>query len=531
MRGEHVRLDQHAPAPPVAGEGFQYRLHRIRQGTVVFCPGDQDPGGSLRASLFHGDELTFLWALEYWAGSSPPTRSAGLSSVSWGFLFVSPQQAVSKESTMLERMFRLSERGTDVKTEVIAGLTTFMTMAYIIFVNPAILSKTGMDFGAVMMATVIAAGFSTILMGLFANYPFALAPGMGLNAYFTFTVVQQMGYAWETALGAVFISGLMFLVLTIVRVREVIVYAIPDSMKLATAGGIGLFIALIGLKEVGIVTDHPATLVSLGDLGQSSAFMTLAGIIIIGALMARRFKGAILVGILATWLIGLIAGLAEFKGIFGMPPSMEPVLFHLDIRSALDIGFFGIVFAFLFVDLFDTTGTLVGVAKQGGFIGEDGTFPRVNRALTVDATGTTLGSLLGTSTITTYIESASGVAEGGRTGLTSVVVGILFLMSMFISPLAESIPTFATAPALVIVGVLMLKTVTRIEWDDFTEALPSFIVMISMPFSYSIATGIALGFIFYPLTKLLAGRVGEVKPTVWVLAVIFILRFVYLGAI
>jgi AGZA family xanthine/uracil permease-like MFS transporter len=468
---------------------------------------------------------------EILSGFRPLPRSCEAAVSSGGFAIAPPTPTGLQESIMLERMFRLSQRGTDVKTEVIAGLTTFMTMAYIIFVNPAVLSKTGMDFEAVMMATVIAAGFSTIFMGLFANYPFALAPGMGLNAYFTFTVVQQMGYAWETALGAVFVSGVLFFVLTIIRIREIIVYAIPDSMKLATAGGIGLFISLIGLKEAGIVTNHPATLVSLGDLSQSSAFMCLIGIIIIGALMARRVKGAILAGILATWLIGLVAGLSEFKGIVGMPPSMEPVLFHLDIRSALDIGFFGIIFAFLFVDLFDTTGTLVGVAKQGGFIAKDGTFPRVNRALSVDATGTAVGSLLGTSTITTYIESASGVAEGGRTGLTSVVVGILFLLSMFIAPLAKSIPTFATAPALVIVGVLMLKTVTGIDWEDFTEALPSFVVMVSMPFSYSIATGIALGFIFYPLTKLLAGRVREVRPMVWVLAVIFILRFVYLGSL
>jgi len=432
---------------------------------------------------------------------------------------------------MLDAVFKLRERSTDVKTEIIAGLTTFMTMAYIIFVNPAILSKTGMSFEAVMMATVIAAGCSSIFMGLFANYPFALAPGMGLNAYFTFTVVQQMGYAWETALGAVFISGILFLVLTLVRIREIIVYAIPESLKLATAGGIGLFIALIGLKEVGIVVDHPATLVSLGDLSQSPALLALAGVIIIGALMARGVKGAILLGILATWLIGLIAGLSEFKGIFGPPPSLEPVLFHLDIKAALDIGFFGIIFAFLFVDLFDTTGTLVGVAKQGGFIQKDGTFPRVNRALTVDAAGTALGGLLGTSTITTYIESASGVAEGGRTGLTAVVVGVLFLLSMFIAPLAKSIPSFATAPALVIVGAFMLKTVINIAWEDFTEALPSFIVIIAMPFSYSIATGIAMGFIFYPLTKLLAGKIKEVKPAVWVLAVIFVVRFIYLGSI
>ncbi len=432
---------------------------------------------------------------------------------------------------MLDKYFRLEKSGTNVQTEITAGLTTFMTMAYIIFVNPAILSKTGMNFEAVMMATVLAAGLSTIFMGIFANYPFALAPGMGLNAYFTFTVVQQMGYAWETALGAVFVSGVIFLILTVIRVREVIVYAIPDSLKLATAGGIGLFIALIGLKEVGIITSHPSTMVTLGDITDSSSLMTIMGVIVIGALMARRVKGAILIGILFTWLVGLILGLSSFEGLFGLPPSMAPVLGKLDIMSALDIGFFGIIFAFLFVDLFDTTGTLVGVAEQGGFLKKDGTFPRVNKALSADAGGTVLGSFLGTSTITCYIESASGVAEGGKTGLTAVVVGILFLLSMFLAPLAKSIPAFATAPALVIVGMLMLKVVSRINWEDFSEGLPAFIVMISMPFTYSIATGIALGFIFYPLVKLLSGKVRDVKFTVWVLAVIFVLRFIYLGSL
>ncbi len=432
---------------------------------------------------------------------------------------------------MLNSFFKLQESGTDVKTEITAGLTTFMTMAYIIFVNPAILSKTGMNFEAVMMATVLAAGITTIFMGLFANYPFALAPGMGLNAYFTFTVVEQMGYSWETALGAVFVSGFIFLILTVVRIREIIVYAIPDSLKLATAGGIGLFLALIGLKEVGIITSHPSTMVTLGDITQSTPIMAVVGTIIIGALMARRVKGAILIGILLTWIIGLVLGFSQFEGVFGPPPSLEPVLLQLDIMSALEIGFFGIIFAFLFVDLFDTTGTLVGVAEQGGFIKKDGTFPRVNKALSADAGGTLLGSLLGTSTITCYIESASGVAAGGRTGLTSLVVGILFLLSMFLAPLAQSIPAFATSPALIIVGMLMLKVVSQINWEDVSDALPAFVVIISMPFSYSIATGIALGFIFYPLVKLLAGKAREVKPTVWVLAVIFVLRFIYLGSL
>ncbi|MCB4204651.1 NCS2 family permease [Deferribacterales bacterium Es71-Z0220] len=430
---------------------------------------------------------------------------------------------------MLEKFFKLKENNTDVKTEIIAGITTFMTMAYIIFVNPAILSKTGMDFGAVMMATVLASGFTSILMGLLVNYPFALAPGMGLNAYFTYTVVMQMGYPWQTALGAVFISGVIFLALTFARIRQIIVYAIPENIKIATAGGIGLFITLIGMEESKIIIDNPATLVSLGDIMSPVPLMTLLGVIIIGALMARKVKGSILIGMLIIWVIGLIFGLSTFKGIVGTPPDISPVFLQLDIRGALDIGIFGIIFAFLFVDLFDTTGTLVGIAKQGGFIKENNEFPRVNRALTVDSIGTVAGSMLGTSTVTTYIESASGIAAGGKTGLTAVVTGILFLLSMFISPLAESIPVFATAPALIIVGVLMLKSVTTIDWNDFTESLPAFIVIVSMPFTYSIATGISLGFIFYPIIKLLAGRHKEVSIPVWILAILFILRFIYLG--
>jgi len=432
---------------------------------------------------------------------------------------------------MLEKFFKLKERNTDVKTEIIAGITTFMTMAYIIFVNPAILSKTGMDFGAVMMATVLSAGFSTILMGILANYPFALAPGMGLNAYFTYSVVMQMGYPWQTALGAVFISGIIFLILTFAKVRQLIVYSIPDGIKIATAGGIGLFITLIGMKEGGIVVGNEATLIAFNDITHHSPLLTLFGIIIIGALMAKRVKGAILIGILVTWILGIIFGVAEFQGIIGKPPDITPTLFKLDIIDALNVGLFGIVFAFLFVDLFDTTGTLVGVAKQGGFIKENNEFPNVNRALTSDAVGTVVGSMLGTSTVTSYIESAAGVAEGGRTGLTSIVTGVLFLLAIFISPLAQSIPPFATSPALIIVGVLMLKSITQIDWNDFTESLPAFIVIVSMPFSYSIATGISLGFIFYPLIKLLSGKGKEVSITVWILALIFIARFIYFSNI
>lgn len=430
---------------------------------------------------------------------------------------------------ILERWFRLSENGTTVKTEIVAGITTFMTMSYVIFVTPAILSRAGMDFGAVMVATVLGAGLTTIFMGLYANYPFALAPGMGLTAYFTYTVVMQMGYSWETALGAVFISGCIFLLLTFVKLRQVIVYAIPESLKLATAGGIGLFVALIGLKESGIVVASRDTLMTLGDVTSPEAILTMLGIVFTGALMARKVKGAILIGILMLWIAGLIGGLSHFKGLFSMPPSLAPTFLKLDIAGALHIGFFGIVFAFLFVDLFDTTGTLVGIAEYGGFIRKDGKFPRVGRALTVDAVGTIAGSMMGTSTVTSYVESSAGVAEGGRTGLTSVVTGSLFLLAVFIAPMAESVPSFATAPALIIIGTMMMKSAARIPWDDFTEAVPAFLAMIAIPFTYSIATGIAVGFILYPLSKLFAGRWREVSLPVWVLMVLFIVRFIYLG--
>jgi len=430
---------------------------------------------------------------------------------------------------MIERLFRLKEKGTDIKTEVMAGVTTFMTMAYIIFVNPAILSKAGMDFGAVMVATILASGITTILMGLWVNYPFALAPGMGLNAYFTYTVVMQMGYSWQVALGAVFISGICFLLLTFLKVRQLIIYAIPDSLKLATAAGIGLFIALIGLKEANIIVAHPATLVSLGKLSNPSAYMTVLGLVFIGVLLGRGVKGAVLWGIALNWILGLLLGFSKFQGIFSMPPDISPIFLQLDIKGALKIGFVDIIFAFLFVDLFDTTGTLVGVAHQGGFTDEKGGFPRMDRALTVDAVGTVLGSMLGTSTVTTYVESGAGVAVGGKTGLTSVVTGLLFFCCLFISPVARSIPAFATSPALIIVGVMMAKAVTSINWNDFTEAIPAFMVMVSMPFTYSIATGIAVGFIFYPILKALTRRYREVSPVMWILAVLFICRFLYLG--
>lgn len=429
---------------------------------------------------------------------------------------------------MLEKFFHLRENNTTLKTEIIAGITTFMTMAYIIFVNPSILSETGMDFGAVMVATIVASSLAALVMGLWVNYPIALAPGMGLNAYFTYSVCLGMGYSWQVALGAVFISGLLFLLLTLLKIRQLIVEAIPDAIKVSTAAGIGLFIAFIGLQNANLVVGNDQTLVTLGDFTSTPALLTILGVIVIAALMALKVKGAILFGILLNWVIGLVLGVVEYRGLFSLPPNPAPTFLQLDVAGALNQGLLTIIFAFFFVDLFDSTGTMVGVAEQAGFIKPDGTFPRVDRALTTDAVGTMSGAVFGTSTVTAYIESAAGVAAGGRTGLTTVTVSLLFLLSLFISPLAKSIPLFATAPALIIVGSLMLKQIFKLKWEDVTEVIPAFGVMIFMPLTYSIANGIAIGFILYPIIKGLTGRFGEVRLLSWILCILFILRFLFL---
>ncbi len=428
---------------------------------------------------------------------------------------------------MLDRIFHLKSNNTTVKTEIIAGVTTFMTMAYIIFVNPSILSKTGMDFGAVMVATIIGSALATLVMGLWVNYPFALAPGMGLNAYFTYSVVMGMGYKWQVALGAVFISGTLFLILTFLKIRQLIVEAIPDVLKTSTAAGIGLFIAFIGLQNARLVVGDPATLVTLGNFRTADALLTILGVIIIAVLMKLKVRGAILFGIIFNWLIGLALGLVDYQGIVSLPPNPAPTFLKLDIAGAVNTGLFTIIFAFFFVDLFDSTGTLVGVAEQAGYIKPDGTFPRVDRALTTDAAGTMAGALMGTSTVTAYIESAAGVAEGGKTGLTAVTVAFLFLVSLFLSPLAKSIPEFATAPALIIVGSLMMKQFIKINWEDMSEVMPAFAVMLFMPLTYSIANGISIGFILYPLIKGLSGRYREVHWLSWFLCALFIIRFLF----
>lgn len=431
---------------------------------------------------------------------------------------------------MLENLFKLSENKTNVRTEILAGLTTFMTMAYIIFVNPSIVSETGMPFNAVLMATCFSAALSTFLMAFLANYPFALAPGMGLNAYFTYSVVFGMGISWQTALGAVFISGVVFLILSLTKVREMIINAIPNTLKLAISAGIGLFIAFIGLQNAGIVVDNPATLVGLGNLLEPSTLLAVIGLVITAVLLARGVRGAILLGIVITTIIGFFFGVTKApQGFMALPRFSEwaPIFGKLDIKGALSLGLFNIIFAFLFVDMFDTVGTLVGVSERGGFL-VDNKLPRANQALLSDSIGTIVGSFFGTPTVTTYVESASGVAAGGRTGLTAATVAVLFLLALFFTPIIGIVPGAATAPALIIVGAMMITGITKINWEDFSDAIPAFIGIIAMPLTYSIATGIALSFALYPFVKALAGKGKEVSWLVWVLSILFIIRFIWL---
>ncbi len=426
----------------------------------------------------------------------------------------------------MEKFFKFAEHNTNLKTEITAGATTFMTMAYIIFVNPFILSAAGMDFGAVMTATIIAAGVTTILMGLVTNYPFALASGMGLNAFFAFVVAAQFG--WQAALGAVFISGVVFFILSVSGLISRIDAAVPASLKSAVAAGIGLFIAFIGLQNAGIIISSEATQVTLGDLTASGPLLSLIGILIIAILMARKVRGAILIGIILTTIVSFIMGFQPLPSglgaIFGPPASLAPVLFQLDLKATLAIPVF-VIFSFVFVDVFDTMGTLLGTGARAGFLDKDGRLPKVNKAMLVDSIGTMGGAFLGTSTVTTYIESTAGISEGGRTGLTSVVTGILFFLTLFLAPLAGLVPAEATAPALIIVGVLMVGAVTKINFEDFTEALPAFLTIIFMPLAYSIADGIAFGFIAFPLVKVVAGKHKEVHWLLYLLALISLIHF------
>ncbi|GGX83026.1 NCS2 family permease [Vogesella alkaliphila] len=428
---------------------------------------------------------------------------------------------------LLESFFKLKEHGTDVRTEVIAGFTTFLTMAYIVIVNPAILSLTGMDFNAVFVATCLAAALGTGIMALVANYPIALAPGMGLNAYFTFTVVQGMGVPWQAALGAVFISGIVFLAVSLFKVREAIVNAIPQSLKFAISAGVGLFLAIIALKNAGVVADHPATLVTLGNLHDPKVLLAILGFFIIVALEYRRVHGSIIIGILAVTVLSVALGLSGFEGVVAPVPSMAPTFMQMDLEGAMTAGLLGVIFVFFFVDLFDTTGTLVGVSHRAGLLDKDGKLPRLKRALMADSIAITAGAAMGTSSTTAYIESAAGTAVGGRTGLTALVVAILFLACLWISPLAKTVPAYATAPALCYVAVLMTRGLAEIDWDDLTESAPAVMTAVAMPFTFSIADGIAFGFISYAVIKILAGRFADLRPAVLVIAGLWIVKLAF----
>ena len=429
---------------------------------------------------------------------------------------------------MLNSYFKLAEHGTNVRTEMIAGVTTFLTMAYITFVNPAILSDAGMDFGAVFVATCVAAAVGTLIMGLYANYPIALAPGMGLNAYFTYGVVLGMGYTWQVALGAVFISGILFLILSVLPVREWIINSIPKGLKMAISAGIGLFLGIIALKNAGIVIDHPATLVTIGDVTSASVLLAAFGFVVMIALDVRRIPGAVIIGILLTTAVGIAFGVSEFKGVIDLPPNPAPTFLAMDLAGALQLALVTIVFTFLFVDLFDTAGTLVGVAHRAGLLDEQGRLPRLKQALLADSSATVVGAAMGTSTTTSYIESAAGIKAGGRTGLTAVVVAALFLLCLLFSPLAQTVPSYATAPALLFVACLMARGLSEIDWEDATEYAPGVVTAISMPLTFSIADGIGLGFISYAAIKILSGRPTECSIAVYVIAALFIVRFAML---
>jgi len=427
---------------------------------------------------------------------------------------------------MLERFFKLSEHGTSVRTELIAGVTTFLTMSYIIFVNPDILSTTGMDRNAIFVATCLAAALGSIVMGLVANWPIGMAPGMGLNAFFAFTVVATLGFSWQQALGAVFISGAIFVLLTVTGVRSWLIAGIPRSLRSAIAAGIGLFLAIIALKSAGIVVANKATLIGLGDLKQTGPLLAIFGFFVIAVLDAMRVRGSILIGILAVTVLSWILGVSQFHGIVSAPPSMMPTFLQLDIVGALHGGLIHIILVFVLVEVFDATGTLIGVAKRAKLL-EEGKPNRLSRALLADSAAIVAGSLMGTSSTTAYVESASGVQAGGRTGLTALTIAVLFLASLFFSPLAGSVPAYATAPALLYVAGLMMRELTEIEWDDLTEAAPAALTALAMPFTYSIANGLAFGFISYVVLKVCTGRWKTLHLATQIVAALFIVRFAF----
>lgn len=440
----------------------------------------------------------------------------------------------------IEKCFKLKENKTTFKTELMAGLTTFMTMAYILVVNPSILSTTGMDAGALLTATCIASALGTFFMAFFANYPFVLAPGMGLNAYFAFTICAQKGYSWHVALAAVFVEGIIFIILSAINVREAIFNAIPANMKKAVSVGIGMYIAFIGLQNAGVVINNASTCVSLGDVKTVPVALALIGTIITLVLVIRKVKGALLVGILITWILGIICQLAGIyvvdveagvyslipTGLISAPPSIAPIAGKLSFSGISIFDFIVVIFAFLFVDLFDTLGTLIGVSTKAGFLDKEGKLPRIKGALFADALATTVGAVLGTSTVTTFVESASGVSDGGRSGLTALTAGVLFLVALLFSPILTTIPSFATTPALVVVGLMMVENVRDIDFSDYTEGFPAFMTILMMVVCYSISEGLVFGVISYVLLKLFGGKKNELNPVIVIIAILFFLKLI-----
>ena len=431
---------------------------------------------------------------------------------------------------MLEKLFALKEKGSNAKTEVIAGITTFFTMVYIVFVNPSILGIAGMDTQVVFVTTCLIAAFGTIAMGLFSNLPIALAPAMGLNAFFAFVVVQKLGYSWQVGMGAIFLGSIGLFLLTLLKIRYWFMASIPQGLRVGIGAGIGLFIALIGFKNMGIVVPNADTLVALGDLHDPKVLLGVLGFFVIVILSAKGIHSGVLISIaLITGLALIFDPTVAFHGIVSMPPSLDSVVGQVDVAGAFDLGLLGIIFSFLLVNLFDSSGTLIAVTTKAGFADKQGRFPRMKQALFVDSTAAMAGSLMGTSAVSTYIESGSGVSVGGRTGLTAVVVGVLFLLTIFFSPLASVVPAYATAGALVFVGILMASSLIEVKWDDLTEATPAFITTAMMPFTYSITEGIAFGFISYCVMKACTGRFKEINPSIAVVSILFLIKFVWVG--
>lgn len=441
-----------------------------------------------------------------------------------------PQSNATSGQGLFERLFKLTQHGTTVRTETIAGLTTFLTMVYIVFVNPQILGVAGMDKQAVFVTTCLIAAFGSILMGLIANLPVALAPAMGLNAFFAFVVVGAMGISWQIGMGAIFWGAIGFLLLTIFRIRYWMIANIPASLRIGITAGIGLFIGMMGLKNAGIIVANPDTIVTIGNLASHNVLLGALGFFIIAVLASRNIHAAVLVSIVVTTVIGLIIGDVHFTGFFSMPPSVTSVVGQVDLKGSLNIGLAGVIFSFMLVNLFDSSGTLIGVTDKAGLTDANGKFPQMKQALYVDSISSVAGAFVGTSSVTAYIESSSGVAVGGRTGLTAVVTGILFLLVIFISPLAGMVPAYAAAGALIYVGVLMTSSLARVTWDDLTEAVPAFVTAVMMPFSFSITEGIALGFISYVVMKLGTGRWREISPCVIVVALLFVLKIAFVDS-